>query len=253
MSDDTRTDQGRELEEMTFGKFIRLLPAKHVWALVIVLGGLIGGAFALGYKASSWQSSITVGGLTEEIERLKKNEIEPLKRDKRQLEQDKEQLKAKENVQRKFLLYQLAEAKRETASIRLQRAESVLMDITGLKRPKSVERHAPETLRREYEAARAEYDARLEELYAGLDGDVKRSVDTIKKAEQEYNDAKSEYHAKANDLSATIHFYYSEERGRLGFELIGAVRGVDGLATVTFFCDGTELRVWNDILWPTAP
>ncbi len=230
-----------------------MLPAKHVWGIVVLLGGVIVGAFVFGYKASSWQSSITEKGLTEEIQRLKKNEIEPLKQDKRQLEQDKERLKAKENVQRKFLLYQVARAKWAAAFNELERADWALMDITGLERPRRVGPFTSETLRHEYDAAKAKYDAKLEEIYAGLDDNGRRSVDAVKKLEQACDDAKSERDAKERDLSATIHFYHSEERDRLGFELIDAVRGVDGFATVTFLCDGTEFRVANDILWPTAP
>ena len=45
-----------------------------------------------------------------------KSELETLQGKFEELNQGNEQLKAKENIQRKFLLYQLAEAKRATAS-----------------------------------------------------------------------------------------------------------------------------------------
>ncbi|MEO8497934.1 MAG: hypothetical protein ABI614_22945 [Planctomycetota bacterium] len=257
MPDDTKSDQHKELDKVTIGELISMLPAKQVWGTVVLLGGLMAGAFALGHKTSSWHSSIEQQQLTGEndqlakdITRLKVDEIQPLI-------QDKERLKAKENVQRKFFLYQLAEVKKTAASIGLQHGKLELRNLTEIRQPEPPGRFASDAARDRYEADTASYEAKLNEIYAGLDDHGKRSLDDAKsklqEAQRAYDEANSEYLTKVGDLSQTIHFYESDERDRLGFALITAVRGIENQATITFLCDDTVFHVWNEILWPTAP
>jgi uncharacterized protein (DUF885 family) len=257
MPKNAKPDPPKELEKATIGELMGMLPAKHVWGLLVFIVGLIAGAFAFGHKISSWQSSIKHDQLAvekveleAEMERLKKDEIQPLI-------QNKERLKAKENIQRKFLLYQLAEVRKDADSNELRYAKSGLKNLTNLQQPEPLGRFASDAHRERYAAEMANYEAKLNEVYADLDDNGKQLFDAAKSklqdAQQAYDEANAEYKSKAGDLSATIQFYESDERDRLGFALVTAVRGVENLATVTFLCDDTVFHLSNEILWPTAP